>query len=412
MIYKKTSLIFSFSLLVCLIANSQSDTISIGIKRMLYSKVLNENRKLWIYTPASYKDSSYGIKSYPVLYLLDGEAHFHSTTGILLQLSEGINGNFVVPEMIVVAIENTNRNRDLTPTNSLIGAEGKVDSFFMDTGGGENFIRFIQNELIPYIDSAYRTLNHKIIIGHSFGGLAVLHMLLNHPQLFNNYIAIDPSVWWDNLYLIRSLQAKKDQTLKNHQLYIAIANTLPDKLSYKKMPKDKSQESAHIRSIHKFVEILQKQKMPGLTFTYTYMPDDDHGSSTLLATHNGIRQFYKNYAIKNVWEKDTAFIRNHYEQVSQRLGYRVLPSGRMLAINTWFDLQDKKLDRALAAALLNKTFYPDSPIIHRMLGDVYAARKEKEKAIESYKHSLQLKPEQKNVKEKLEELQKEMVVAN
>jgi predicted alpha/beta superfamily hydrolase len=123
--------------------------------------------------------------------------------GLMHQLSQ-VNGNTICPEMIVVGTPNTDRTKDLTPTY--------VDSDppFMDTifaktsGGGEEFVSFIKNELIPHIDSKYPTQPYKMLIGHSFGGLTVVNILMNHTKLFNSYICIDPSKWWDKMNFLKT----------------------------------------------------------------------------------------------------------------------------------------------------------------------------------------------------------------
>ena len=102
--------------------------------------------------------------------------------------------------MIIVAIPNTNRVRDLIPTHSTKGNDGKDYDFYQASGGTDNFLKFITNELAPKIESTYRTFPYRILIGQSFGGLTVLHALCTIPQAFNAYVAIDPSLWWDNLY--------------------------------------------------------------------------------------------------------------------------------------------------------------------------------------------------------------------
>jgi len=134
----------------------KSESISIGKKENYYSQVLKENRKIWIYTPDITSQLSSPDKRYPVLYLLDGEAHFFSTIGIIQQLSQA-NGNGVLPEMIVVAIENTNRVKDLSP--------------LPDLNNTNPFIDFLSTELLPYIDKNYNTAPYKLLVGHSLGGL-------------------------------------------------------------------------------------------------------------------------------------------------------------------------------------------------------------------------------------------------
>ncbi|MNK55562.1 putative esterase [compost metagenome] len=101
--------------LISLCALAQSDNkVIIGTIDSIQSKMLNERRKIWVYVPNSWSPDS--KQRYPVLYLLDGDAHFYSVVGMIQQLSQ-VNGNTICPEMIVVGIPNTDRTRDLTPTH-------------------------------------------------------------------------------------------------------------------------------------------------------------------------------------------------------------------------------------------------------------------------------------------------------
>ena len=93
-------------------AQTPSKSVTIGTKDTIWSPTLKETRPYLVYTPPSYTDTTYTPKRYPVLYLLDGDAHFHSVTGLIQILGTGVNATFVVPEMIVVAIPNTDRTRD------------------------------------------------------------------------------------------------------------------------------------------------------------------------------------------------------------------------------------------------------------------------------------------------------------
>ena len=127
-------------LLTYCVKSQNNESIIIGKKEVLYSKVLKENRKIWIYTPSMTSQTISPDTRYPVLYLLDGDAHFFSTVGIIQQLSQA-NGNGVLPEMIVVAIENTNRLRDLVPSDN----KAKKNPF----------VDFLSTELIPYICLLY-----------------------------------------------------------------------------------------------------------------------------------------------------------------------------------------------------------------------------------------------------------------
>ena len=177
-------------------------TITIGTIDSVWSPTLKEYRRYQIYTPPGYAQSIYQPRAYPVLYLLDGDAHFHSVTGLLQILSTGVNATYVLPEMIVVAIPNTDRTRDLTPTRPTLDPTGKP--LPPSTAGGMgNFLQFMKTELIPHIDSTFRTEPYRVFVGHSLGGIATMKPLYTMPETFNAYVAIDPSLWWDGQLLLK-----------------------------------------------------------------------------------------------------------------------------------------------------------------------------------------------------------------
>src|ERR1051325_1125715 len=194
---KKIILFFLLVLPTCpAIAQENAQEINIGERFTVHSKILSEDRPYWVYLPRSYFSKTVAPKSYPVMYLLDGDAHFHSASGVVQFMSSGINGNVQIPELIVVAIPNTHRTRDLTPTHSLLGTDGKEEQSFSSSGGGDAFLKFLEGELIPLIEGKYRTAPYRLLVGHSFGGTLAIHALESKPNTFQAIIAIDPSLWW------------------------------------------------------------------------------------------------------------------------------------------------------------------------------------------------------------------------
>ena len=167
----------------------QNDKVIIGDIVQLKSEILKEDRTLQIYLPDSYKNSTF---NYPVLYLLDSEFEFHHTTGTINFMSN--TGK--IPETIVVGIVNANRTRDLTPE-----APNDNDSraFWGEIGGAENFRKFIQQEIIPFIGENYRTDGYNILRGQSFGALFSLFDFFKEDALFNAYIITSPTVRWNEI---------------------------------------------------------------------------------------------------------------------------------------------------------------------------------------------------------------------
>jgi predicted alpha/beta superfamily hydrolase len=175
----------------------KTSQLSIGEKIEFQSKVLNENRILNIYLPNEYSQDS--LKAYPVIYLLDGsidEDFIHISGLVQFGSFSWIN---MIPESIVVGISNVDRKRDFTfPTNY---QKDKED--FPTPGKSADFIHFIQKELQPFIDKTYKTDSIKTLIGQSLGGLLATEILFKNPDLFNNYIIVSPSLWWDDESLLK-----------------------------------------------------------------------------------------------------------------------------------------------------------------------------------------------------------------
>ena len=172
------------------------------------SKYVNENRVINIYTPETYNNSD---EKYPVLYMADGGIkedfpHIANTLAKLIKENK-------IPPHILVGIENTERHRDLTgPTKVAYDLEN-----LKSTGGSENFRDFIQKELFTEIQKKYRTTDEKTIIGESLAGLFVVETFLLDNDMFDNYIAMDPSLWFNEQYLVKNFQSlsKEDYQQKN-----------------------------------------------------------------------------------------------------------------------------------------------------------------------------------------------------
>ena len=176
------------------------------------SQILAEKREIFISIPKD-EFSAYRAKiKYPVIYVLDGESMFDYTSAMVNFLSNE-KGNDVLPRSIIVGIPNTNRDRDLTPDP----IEGVVNA-----GGGDRFLDFMEKELMPLIDEKFETVDHRTIIGHSYGGLLTIHSLFNRPELFDNYIAIDPSY----RHLKNRPENLEQSKYKDKQVYVGIANTI------------------------------------------------------------------------------------------------------------------------------------------------------------------------------------------
>lgn len=238
----------------------------IGERLEYHSNVLNEDRFLNIYLPYGYSvDSSH---LYPVIYLLDGseyEDFLHIAGLVQFGSYSWIN---MVPESIVVGIENVDRKRDFCFPTTI--AQDKID--FPTTGGSENFIQFIETELQPYINKAYKVSEEKTIIGQSLGGLLATEILAKKPDLFDNYIIVSPSLWWDNESL---LELEFNSYDGEKSICIAVGE------EGKIMKRD-------AKALYKK---LKKSNHPVKQLHHTFLKEQDHGDALHLAVYAAFEAF-------------------------------------------------------------------------------------------------------------------------
>lgn len=252
-----------------------SEIIELGIATSIKSEVMKENRPYMVYLPPSYEKNS---NTYPVIYLLDGDIHrFKGFVGVLESLSSQTLDN-QVKEAIVVAIPNTNRSRDLTP--SILKEwtfRGRVLDTFDQTGNALNFTTFLKTELIPHIEKTYLASEKRVLVGESFGGLFASNVIVFTPTMFSDYLIIDPTALWDNDYLNRAYLANAKNTKLDINVFFAFANNshLGDigLTNY-------AWGSAFATSIIKHSNGIAKQQ---------YFESETHGTVALLAWYNGLK---------------------------------------------------------------------------------------------------------------------------
>ncbi|MCV9930702.1 alpha/beta hydrolase-fold protein [Flavobacterium sp. LS1R47] len=396
-------------------AKAQSDNkITIGTIETVHSKILNEDRKVWIYVPGGYTKGTAKTEHYPVLYLLDGDAHFTSVVGMTEQLST-MNGNTICPKMIVVGILNTDRARDLTPTHIESDLPMMSNEASKTTGGNENFIAFIQKELMPYVETNYPTAPYKMLIGHSFGGLTAINTLANHTNLFNSYVSIDPSMWWDKQkFLEQTKKVFAEKKFKNNtSLFLGIANTMEAGMDTIRVKKDTTQSTRHIRAIFDLANTLKKNKQNQLNFEYKYYDKDSHGSVPFIAEYDALRfifDFYKlDLTYSDLFDNGMSLptkVEKHYQNVSEKMGYQILPPESYINMLGYMALGRKNIAQGEYFFKLNIKNYPQSANVYDSMGDYYKQVSDKTNAISNYKKALSINKESAETKQKLEELEK------
>jgi predicted alpha/beta superfamily hydrolase len=250
-----------------LLGQSKKDRI-IENKFIIYSNILNENRTCLISLPETYNDTSNTNKQYPLLILLDGYAFFKTAAGIIHFMSSDRNRNYFMPETIIVAIENVDRERDFTVT--------KLKTKRVNTmGGGKKFLTFIEKELISYVDENYRTKPYRTLVGHSLGGLLTLNSYIDKSSIFDAYLSIDPSIWWDEEKMITKVDSISPISFKK-KIYIATANQVKTRYERNKKKHDR---------MYTLIKIKSNEKAEIKVKTYN---NDNHRSVPLIALYDGL----------------------------------------------------------------------------------------------------------------------------
>ncbi|NQY65587.1 MAG: alpha/beta hydrolase [Alteromonadaceae bacterium] len=317
---KKFLLLFLF--VYPFFAVGASDSIEIGAIKELQSELLGEKRSLQIHLPASYQD---GSGHYPVLYLTDGPSHFNHTVGTMQFLAR----NNRMPEMIIVGVSNTDRTRDLTPSV----AKENFNENLRTAGGADNFVAFFEQELIPHIEKEYRTQPYRVFSGHSFGGLFAIHIFLTKPELFNAYISVSPSLWWDAERLIKEapefFEGKKQF---EKSLFISMA----------------AEGDRMLVPYNKFLDVVKAQSITGFNWEAKYFDDEDHGSTVLRSQYFGLLHAWDGWNMpREAMDKGLSAVQEHYKTISERFGFKIqVPEARINVLG-YIALGDNKLKEAI-----------------------------------------------------------------
>lgn len=269
-------LLLAIGCLSCNARAQDSQPIVLGQRLSIHSEILKQDRPYWVYLPPSY-GAEEGAKRFPVMYLLDGGAHFNAATGVVHHLSSPNSGVGRIPEMIIVALPNMGRTHNLTPTHVDHGP------FSENSGGAADFLRFMREELFPAIAARYRISDERTLVGHSLAGLFALNVFLEEPGTFDHYIAIEPSLWWDSQLLVHRLSSQSSRTFSRPiTVFIAQANSPAE--DYDDLEIKKQHESG----IRRFSKLLSRRQNSSLRAGYEFLRDETHVSSPLMGLYRGL----------------------------------------------------------------------------------------------------------------------------
>ncbi len=335
-------------------AQPEGENIVIGKSVEMHSKIYDKDIRLSVVFPSDYADSD---EKYPVLFSV--QTYFLHIAGSVEHLSRG-----PTPKLIYVHVE-TYDSGDLIPTP----IESRPGS-----GGAGRFISFFKDELIPFVDSNYRTQPFRVVLSSSWGGVFCLYALLTQPEVFNGYIAATPWLIYDGekqFMLVNTETFLKQQDFARNYLFMAIGND-PD-------------PGLH-ESFDAFVTMLEQNPKQGLKLHHVSWPNEDHWSISHKAVYDGLKWIFKDWREipESRLNEGVSSVKKYRAELEEFYGYDIgiNPSSLRMFCNRL--RREKRYEEAIEMYKFQIELSPDSPYSHEGLGWTYETMGNLELALRSF----------------------------
>ncbi|AGC77939.1 putative esterase [Nonlabens dokdonensis DSW-6] len=389
----------------------QTEQFQNRIVDSIFSKTLNESRDFWVRLPDNFQPDS--DEKYAVIYLMDGFS--------LESTLEAVYGNYwghYLPHMILVGVSNRKkRTRDLT-TSQIKMRRGSA--FDYETGGAETFTKFMEEELIPYIDNKYPTMNYRTLIGHSYAGLFTINMLVNHKHLFQNYIAIDPSLDWDDQKLLKQAKQKlSTESYEGKSLFVSLAaeqlHMWNEEINMENIMDDSSEFTLFARSIIEFSNYTTSQKQNGLNFSWKVYNEDLHGTVPLPSIRDGLIFLFQWYQFKSPQkynnpetsiEELVSLLKVQEQIYTEHFGVPTAPMiDEMLSGYGYMNMQMGQPKKAFMFFEMNIKYNPKNATAYESMAEYYESQNDKENTLKYLNKAFELSGKD-YYKERIEALNK------
>ena len=340
-ISKIFTLFFILSIFIPIRHNAQinGNNIELGKIITLNSEVLQEQRDIFVYLPVGYELTE---EKYPVIYILDGRGNFafSATTSNFLSRTQRM------PRSIVVGIPNTDRNRDFTPVH-----EERTPT----SGGADNFLEFIEKELIPYIDKNYRTHSYRTLFGHSLCGMFAIYTLFEKPEMFDSFIAVSPYLQYADQFVVDEVESILSERREfEKDLFITLGD-----------------EPTYIASIER-IEKLLSDETENLVWEISKRESEDHNSVPLKSLYDGLEFIYSGWRLTNETIDDGfVAVKKHYSSLSNKYGFDVKPTELVVNAIGYRYLGNNDNENAFEAFKYNVKHYPNSANVYDSLGETF-----------------------------------------
>lgn len=351
---------------------SAADTISGGERLTLSSKILSEERTVFVSLPASYER---GAQRYPVLYLTDAQinfSHVRTTADFLAR-------NGFMPEVIIVGVVNVDRTRDLYASRADFKLNGRTIPF-PNSGNADRFLAFFADELIPWVESRYRTVPLRVFAGVSAGGNFAFHAMRVKPALFQAVIAVSPWLAWDDRRELKMLEPflSSDQ-VKTRALFFSSAN-----------------EGSEMRAdLDEVTHALKARRATSLRWSSAAYPLETHDSTALKGFYDGLRSIFAGwefprdpvtYALKGSLDN----VKAHYAKFGESFGVALLTPEAVVNELGYQQLRAGQVEASVATFRYNTGLYPESPNVWDSLADGLERAGRTDEALASCRKALSL----------------------
>ena len=403
-------IIFFQQFVIAQVNQDQQFLQKVGVLDSLYSKILNESRNIYVQMPAGYTPEK--NQKYPVVYILDGEMFLPTVNDVQNYYSGGFT-----PEMVLVGISNDkNRVRDLT-TSSITTKYGMP--FNEKNGEANNFRKFIATELIPFIENKYPVTNYRTLIGHSYGGLFTISTLINQPNLFANYLAIDPSLDWDDQKLLNEAQEIiPNKKYENKALFMSLSGQLHmqnSQITIDNVMQDTTDFTLFARSNIAFSKLVKQNAKNGLSFEWKFYPGDIHGTIPFPSIMDGLISLFEWYQMENT-DKINSFdtpkeelfsiIKHREKKLKEHFGYPEPPyPEELLDMSGYMNMDMQQPEKAKMYFELATEYYSESANAYDSIADYYEAQGDFVNAIKYVTKAFELSGSD-YYKKRIEELKK------
>ena len=346
------------------------------IETSINSKTLNEEREILIFNPTNSKNN------FPTIYLIDGKQNFFLVAGIISNLRR----SGFITKVNLVGINTYDYER---PYNLLTKNNNGRD-FSFNSGGSSDFQKFITDEVFPLVNSTVSTSDYKILIGHSFGGLFGLNMLMENPNSFSSAVLIDASIWWNNANLLSNLKKNKS-TLKKIPLYLSRSAKDEDK----------------INSFESLEPLIKSNQIVLEKF-----PNENHISTLTPSIVNGLKYIFKDFEmLDSVYEEaDLTAIKERIEQVSNYYDTPILPNVYGLAPIARNLANEGEFSKSIEMLKYLEKYHPENNMVLDFLGEAYQKSGDLRLAKITWNKSLKIAKSKKSstkwVEKKLSEIEK------